>query len=482
MTIINECITGTLSAYQPVANKPWNQQRVLHLYRRLGFGATLQEVEAALNVSPTLLIDQMIDEAFALPPISAPEWANWTLSEFGEVDDMIAVFDEWRPEWILGMAQNGLRDKLALFWSNHFVTEYEGYICAPYAYRYLTLLQTYSLGNFRDFVSEIGKTPAMLAYLNGALNTKVQPNENYARELYELFTLGQDNNYNQNDIVETARALTGWTIAGAAECAGETVFIQALWDNGEKTIFGQTGNWGYDDVIDLLFTVRSQEMAKHICGEIYKYFVYYEPTESILDELAQTFINNNFELAPVLRQLFKSEHFFDEEVIGTQIKSPIDFILNFTKALNLPIGELAPFFKVAADYLGQVIFNPVDVAGWPGQRSWIDNTRLTNRWQMSDYMLSFAYEEQPESLRTLAKTLSGDSINPFEVTQKIIDFLVPNGLQDPMAYEHATVAFKSEIPQNYFDNEQWSLDWETAPGQVALLLVHIGRLPEFQLG
>lgn len=482
MTITNECIAGTLSPYQPDAVKPWNQQRVLHLYRRLGFGASFQEVQAALNVSPTVLVDQLIDEALALPPIPAPEWAEWILSDFGEVADMIVTFDEWRPTWIAAMAENGLREKLALFWSNHFVTEYEGYVCAPYAYRYLKLLQTYALGNFRDFVSEIGKTPAMLAYLNGAQNTKLQPNENYARELFELFTLGHDNNYTQNDIVETARALSGWTIAGALECAGEVVFIQVLWDNGMKTIFGQTGNWGYDDVINLLFTHRQQEMAQYICAEIYKFFVFIEPKEDIVNELAQTFIDNNFELAPVLRQLFKSEHFFDEEVIGTQIKSPLDFILSFSRALSLPQEELVPFFKLGADFLGQFIFNPVDVAGWPGQRSWIDTSKLTNRWQVSDYLLSFAYQEQPENLRALAKALSGDSTDPFEVTQSIIDFLIPNGLQDPAAYEQATVAFKSEIPQNYFDNNLWSLDWDIAPGQVALLLYHIGRLPEFQLG
>lgn len=251
MILTNDCIVGTLTPYQPTANKPWNAQRAIHLFRRIGFGANLQEVEAALTQSPADLVDQLVDEAIALPIAPPPVWENWTLSEFGELNDMILAFDEWRTNWFADMATNGLREKLALFWSNHFVTEFEAYLCAPYAYRYLKLLQTHSLGNFKDFVSEVGKTPAMLIYLNGAQNTKFQPNENYARELYELFTLGRDNNYTQDDIVETAKALSGWTIAGALECAGEVVFIQTFWDNGEKTIFGQAGSWGYDEVIGI---------------------------------------------------------------------------------------------------------------------------------------------------------------------------------------------------------------------------------------
>ena len=475
------CITSTLSPYVATASKPWDQRRVLHLYRRLGFGASMQQVEAALSMNPTVLIDQLIDEALALAPAPAPEWADWTLSDFGELDDMIVAFDEWRAEWFKDMVNQGLREKLAVFWSNHFVTEYEAYLCAPYAYRYHKLLQQYALGNFRDFVSEMGKTPAMLIYLNGAQNTKQQPNENYGRELYELFTLGRDNNYTQNDIVETARALSGWTIAGAEQCAGTVVFIPPIWDSGEKTIFGQTGNWGYDDVVNLLFTERTQEVATHICSKLYKYFVYHETPADIISELAQTFIDNNFELAPVLRQLFKSEHFFDEEVIGTKVKSPLDLILSFAQDINLPSEELAPFYKQGADYLGQLVFNPVDVAGWPGQRSWIDSTQLTQRWQVIDYLAFFAYEETPEALRDLAKVLSGDSTDPDYIVQILVDYFTAQGLQDPLAYEYATIAFKAEIPQNYFDNNLWSLDWDTAPGQVALLLSHLARVPEFQL-
>lgn len=484
MMLTANCISGSLAPYVPSGANPWDKQKVQHLYRRAAFGASLSTIEAALAQNPAALVDQLIDEALALPLAPEPVWANWIIDDFGGDDpvaSMIQAFDDWRAEWFKDMLKNGLREKMAVFWSNHFVTEYESYICAPYAYRYHKLLQTYALGNFRQFTAEMGKTPAMLIYLNGAQNTKQQPNENYARELYELFTLGRDNNYTQNDIVETARALSGWTIAGAQQCAGEVVFLQALWDNEPKTIFGQTGNWGYDDVINLLFEQRAQEVATHICTKLYKHFVYHEPDPQIIDGLAQTFMASNFEIAPVLHQLFKSEHFFDPEVMGTQVKSPLDLIHSFVIENELPIEELAPFTKLGADFLGQVVFNPDDVAGWPGYRSWINTTRLTNRWQATDFLLSYAYEMVPENLRSLAKAVSENSTDPYYVTQQIVDHFVPNGLQDPQAYENATVAFKSEIPQNYFDNNLWNLDWETVPGQVALLLYHLGRLPEFQL-
>lgn len=480
MTTMN-CATGTIAPYVPSAEVPWNKQRVLHLYRRMGFGARPDQIDAALNLNPSDLVDALVDEAINLPLSPEPEWAYWTELDY---DDFFAQREEqyitWILQWMDDMSNNGFRDKLALFWHNHFVTRFEAYECTSYMYQYHKILQQYALGNFKEFVYEVGKTPAMLLFLNGVQNSNISPNENYARELYELFTLGQDNNYTQTDIEETARALTGFV--GVFTFCGPIGFLEEYFDDGEKTIFGQTGNWNYDDVHDILFDQRTDEIATFICSKLYAYFVHPDVDEDIVSDLAATFKDNDFELAPVLRQLFKSEHFFDEYVIGSQVKSPIEHALSIVNDADLTYTvENLQVMTYLSIVLGQQLFNPVDVAGWQGNRSWINSNTLTGRWQAMDYTIFNAYNDIPERLVELAKKLSDDSNDPAYVAQVIVDHFTPNGLNTPDAYDRATTVLKWEVPQNYYDNGLWNLDWDTASAQVALLLQYIVRLPEFQL-
>lgn len=480
-TAILNCATGTLAPYQPSGAAPWNKKRAQHLYRRMGFGGAPGEIDAALGQDPSALVDALVDQALALPLSPEPEWAYWTVDDYQNFNEEVQQqYVSWIIRWANEMLANGFREKLALFWSNHFVTKFEAYLCASHLYQYHKLLQQYALGNFRDFVYEIGKTPAMLVFLNGVQNTVFEPNENYARELYELFTLGRDNGYTQTDIQETARALTGWN--DPLPYCGPVDFVPLLHDNGLKTIFGQTGNWGYDDVHDILFEQRAQEVAAHICTRIYSTFVHPQVDDQIVAGLAQTFIDNNFELAPVFRQLFKSEHFFDEYVIGTQVKSPLEHFLTFIREGGFPYtDEVVQVVAYLAYDLGQQLFSPVDVAGWPGNRSWVDSNTMVGRWQGMDYYIFYLFENAPEGLRQLAKSLSGNSNDPALVAQALVDHFIPTGLDMPDAYGRATAALKWEVPQNYYDTGAWNLDWETIPVQVAFLIRYIARLPEFQL-
>lgn len=480
-TAILSCATGTLAPYQPSGAAPWDKKRAQHLYRRMGFGGTPAEIDAALSQEPGALVDALIDEALALPLSPEPEWAYWTVDDYQNFEEEVQQqYVAWIIQWVNDMLSNGFREKLALFWSNHFVTKYEAYLCASHLYQYHKLLQQNALGNFRDFVYEIGKTPAMLIFLNNVQNTVFEPNENYARELYELFTLGRDNGYSQVDIQETARALTGWN--NPLPYCGPVSFVPFLHDTGVKTIFGQTGNWGYDELHDILFEQRSQQVATHICTKIYATFVHPQVDDEIVAGLAQTFIDNNFELAPVFRQLFKSEHFFDEYVIGTQVKSPMEHFLSFVREGDfLYNDDVVQVVAYLAYDLGQQLFSPTDVSGWPGNRSWVDSTTMTGRWQGMDYYLFFLFGNAPESLRQLAKNLSGNSSDPALVTQSLVDHFIPTGLDTPEAYERATAALKWEVPQNYYDTGDWNLEWDTVPAQVVFLLRHIARLPEFQL-
>ena len=479
------CATGTLAPYQPSAERPWNTQRAMHLFRRLSFGASPQRIAEALTLDPVTLVNQLLNEAMAQPVTEAPAWADLNVEDYDEdvfVEQSGEQYTELITGWTGEMLQRGVREKMTLFWSNHFVTKFEAYLCGSYLYRYHTLLQANAFGNFKDFTKSVGRSSAMLVFLNGIQNTRFEPNENYARELYELFTLGADNGYTQQDITETARALTGFqNVQTYCDPIDFTLFTH---DNGVKTIFGQTGNWGFDDVHDILFEQRGDQIANFICSKIYRYFVNPDVDETIVAQLAQTFRSNDWEIAPVLRQLFRSEHFFDEANIGVRIKDPIEWFLNF---VNETDAEVAPMMVQNLTYftylLGQQLHSPPDVSGWEGNRAWVNGSNLTGRWQGLDFLIFSFFTNQAERLRDLAKQIAGAENNdPEEITRMIVDHWLPKGFQTEEEYERATVVFKGEVPQNYFDSGEWNLEWSTVPQQVAVLLYRMVRTPEFQLG
>ncbi len=483
-----DCITGNISPYIPSPAKPWNKQRIEHLYRRMGFGATPEQVNAALLLTPSALVDQIVNQAVAMPLSPTPIWADYTLiplygytsvEEFG--DEARDHMREWRRQLLTDMTVNGFRDKLVLFWHNHFVTGWSTYTCSKYLYQYHKCLQQFALANFKDFVYEIGKTPAMLMFLDGALSTKNNPNENYARELFELFALGEGVGYTQADIVAASRALTGWRASGGS-CI-DAWFDPTRFDTNSKTIFGQTGNWNYDDLNDILFQYRTSEVAHHICRKIYEHFIYPQADETIVSELATTFINSNFELSPVFKQLFKSNHFFDDIFIGTTIKSPAAYFVGLLHQLKISYDtSLLNYIADGCGLLGQVLYEPVDVAGWPGHHAWITEDTLTRRWDIvSDYLASGVNAATEDNWVQLAKDLTNDSNDPAIVAAAIADYLLPNGLSDENMYDIATQVFKSDIPENYFQDYSWNLDWSEVPDQIAALLGYLIRLPEFQL-
>lgn len=476
------CDLDDISVYVPSTSKPWDKQRVQHLYRRMGFGADHATIQSALGMDPAILVDSLVDEAVSLPTTPAPVWGYWALGDYtnSEVEGPQQILD-WYVQFVEDMLNNGLRDKLTLFWSNHFVTQLDVYQCPSYMFQYYNLLQTHGTGNFRNFVHAIGINPAMIVFLNSYQNTATSPNENYARELYELFTLGVDNGYTQTDIVETAKALTGWN--GFTDFCAPLTFVDGNHSHANKTIFGQTGDWGYDDVITILFEQRGDQVAQHICKKLYAYFVSPVLDQTFIDGLATTLVNSNFELVPVLKQMFKSEHFFDEDIIGVKIKSPMEMMLTFVKDGAFTTNqEVLSGSQYYGAILGQKIFDPVDVAGWQGDHDWINTSTITGRWLITDYLIGWIYQNHPEELQALAlAVVGGNTTDPYLATQMIIDHFTPRGLVTAAEYQQATQVFKWEVPQNYFDANLWDLNWTTVPAQMAVLLQHLSHMPEFQL-
>ena len=466
-----------------------NRSQLAHLLRRIGFAATKTEIEQAYvsGVSATTLVNSLLDGAENAPHPTAPAWKN-TYGGAGELKDM--RIREYRFDWLREMVNgNGVREKLALFWHTHFTTEFRVYGQPAYTYRYLKLIREQCLGNYKDFVRLIGLTPAMVRYLDSNLNTATNPNENYARELCELFTMGRLNqsgqeNYTEQDVIEIARALTGYQVNFDTI---ETVFDDFLFDSGQKTFFGRTGNFGYDDVVDIIFEERERETALRICDKIYRYYLYEVPNSSVVSAMADLLIAGNFEIRPVLAQLLTSRHFFQEKAWGGRIKNPIEFLVGMLREADFSIvddgleGTYKRVYEGARD-LTMDLFNPPDVSGWPGDRAWLSTSLLTKRWEIATYLLSGPfYQELPDqNLVPWAKQVSPDHSSAELTVAAANEFLFPRAV-DVETEDSLLAAFKLSIPDEEFDGGYWTLNRSEAPEQMRSYSLAAYILPEYQL-
>ncbi|GMN06387.1 DUF1800 domain-containing protein [Croceitalea sp. MTPC5] len=493
MELFINCNTATLAPY----TTPLDEIRAAHLYRRLGFSASVETIDQAVGQSATALVDNLVNQALAAPVIPAPEWATWNNDNYPADDDLARQLRRSQREELFtaygnSLLNNNLRDRMSFFWSNHFVTEYGVYDCNSFLFEYANCLQRNALGNFKTFVSEIGLTSAMLRYLDGAFNNRNRPNENYARELYELFTLGEGVGYTEEDIIEAARALTGYVNRGEVGCTAIT-FDPERHDTDAKTIMGQTGNWGYDDVIDILFDQRADQIATFISMKLYEFFVHPDSSDdsgnaqTIIAGMANTFVANNFEIAPVLAELFKSGHFFDETAIGVIIKSPFDLYLNFLKETNFTYDDGTVINAIdAAALIGQDLFDPVDVAGWQRDRQWINTNFIIGRWLTMEVFVERFFAANTEQFRQLgiqATGANGATTNdPDIVARAIIDKFTPKGLLTDAEYTRAITVFREPYEDNnIYETGTWNMMLDDTPSQVYLLLLHLVREPEFQL-
>lgn len=275
----------------------------------------------------------------------------------------------WLNEMINSEAQ--LREKMSLFWHGHFACRV---INSYFQQELLHTIRTNALGNFGELLKEVSKSPSMLQFLNNQQNKKSKPNENFAREVMELFTMGRGN-YTEKDIREAARAFTGW----GYNLQGEFVFREQQHDAGSKNFLGRTGNFNGDDILDIL--LAQPQTAQYISRKIYRYFVNEAIDEQRLALLAKRFYDSKYDIKSLLEDIYTSEWFYTEKNIGSKIKSPVELIVGIRRFLPLEMDNDAAqllFQKV----LGQVLFYPPNVAGWPGGRSWIDSSTLMVRLQM----------------------------------------------------------------------------------------------------
>lgn len=498
MEFFQNCISGNLNPY----STPLDLKRVLHLYRRAAFSCTVETAKTNIGAMPTTLVDSLVDAALAMPTTPAPAWANWTQNDYpAEADarnEMVgAQKREWKVTYSKALYANNLRDRMSFFWHNHFVTQIGIYNCPTYMYHYTNMLQENALGNFKDFTHAVGLDFAMLFYLDGAYNSKNYPNENYARELYELFALGEGNNYTELDVQETSRAFTGYTLRDRENNCSGVQFDPTDFDNTSKTIFGQTGNWGYKDVIDILFAERSEEISKFICTKFYEFFVHPDgraaAAVAIIDPLAAEFAAN-WEIAPIVRRLLKSEHFFDEAAIGVIIKSPFDLALHLHKEVDTEASD-ENYESIAGaytSYLGQELFHPIEVEGWQRDRDWINTNFMIGRWLIANGYLEALFMGNDANSTFLdfgIQVADSDlgSSNPDVIARRIIDFVLPRGLYSEGDYQQAFAVFRRSDLEQYYEGSgdpnagTWSITGFDSGNQVFELLKYLTLQPEYQL-
>lgn len=275
----------------------------------------------------------------------------------------------WLDEMINSEAQ--LREKMSLFWHGHFACRV---INIYFQQDMLHTIRTNALGNFGDLLKAVSKSPSMLQFLNNQQNKKSHPNENFAREVMELFTMGRGN-YSEHDVKEAARAFTGWGF----NFQGGFMFRKQQHDDGSKTFLGKTGNFDGDDILNIL--LEEQQTANYITKKIYRYLVNENIDEGNLQWLSKRFYSNNYDITKLLEDIFSADWFYDKKNIGTKIKSPIELLTGIRRLLPLQLdndNSQLLFQRV----LGQILFYPPNVAGWPGGKNWIDSSTLMVRLQV----------------------------------------------------------------------------------------------------
>ena len=366
-------------------------KHVQHLYWRVGFGILPKQLETLSKKSKKSVVNALIESSQEIKPLQldTSEMDKLLNDSQDNFKENIKKFQKLSREktkelnvaWVGRLSHSNalLREKMTLFWANHFVCEDNNYI---YTQNFHNRLREHALGNFKDFVKAISKEAAMTKYLNTKQNKKQKPNENFARELMELFTLGVGH-YTENDIKESAKAFTGYS----HNLKGEFVFKKRTHDESDKTFFEKTGNFNGDDIID--FILEKKQCAYFISEKIYRYFVNDTINETHVNQMTDVFYKD-YNIENLMRYMMLSDWFYDDENRGTKIKSPIELLVGMNQVVPIKYKAPRQLFNIQK-LLGQILLNPPNVAGWKGGRSWIDSNTITLRLKLPSLILNQSY-------------------------------------------------------------------------------------------
>jgi hypothetical protein len=386
-----------MSALQPsqTIRDRWDKTLAAHLLNRAGFGGLPEDVAQAANWGMERTVDYLLDfektpESFPVPETpETPKRPKQMFADLSKEERQQKVrellrsnreaIEETRGWWIKRMltTKRPLQEKMTLFWHGHFATSANDVKSARHMLVQNEFLRKNCLGHFRTLLRGISRDPAMLKYLDNNTNRKQHPNENYAREFMELFTIGIGN-YSEDDVKVAARAFTGWTFRG-----DEFTVIDRQHDYGRKTFLGVTGDLDGTDIIDII--LKQPATVRFMARKLFEFFVYSNPEPPLVEELAALLRRTDYEIKPFLRTLFTSEVFYSPPAYRTQIKSPAQLVVGSVRNLGVTINERA--LAVAMRMLGQDLLYPPNVKGWDGGEAWINTNTLLMRYNMAGYLV-----------------------------------------------------------------------------------------------
>ena len=434
-----------------------------HLLWRAGFGPAVEQWNDLDKVSPSKLYEAL-EKASRKEPMPLKVATNFVEGLMNGVDGIrrTEMTQEQRQqlqkksreeirnlnlEWLDEMvnSEQQLREKLAFFFHGHFACRN---LNALYQQDLVNIIRKNALGNFGTMLKEVSRSAAMLAFLNNQQNRKQKPNENFAREVMELFTMGRGN-YTEKDIKEAARAFTGWQF----KLNGEFIFRENLHDTGVKTVLGKTGNFDGDDVLDIL--LQQKQTAIFISTKLYRFFVNNEVDEQKVKWLADRFYKSGYEIAPLLKDIFTSDWFYDQKNIGTRVKSPVDLLVGIRRSMPMQIeNEDAQLYL--QKILGQVLFYPPNVAGWPGGFNWIDSSSLMFRMRVPQLIAT------KEAFNIRAKSDDDQEMGRMQPAGNKMGGRV---LQTTIRWEPAMKQLEKVSRENLLTNIA-TLMWQTIPSPI----------------
>ena len=353
------------------------RSRVAHLLRRAGFGCTQAELDAYTALGFQGALDQLLNYEQVDDSATGQQVPPLTLDPTDRQDRR--QIENAKVYWLNRMlyTRRPLQEKMTLFWHTHFATANSKVANAPLMVNQIQLFRNAGLGSFESLLQQVTRDPAMLIWLDNRQNRKGAPNENYAREVMELFTVGIGN-YSEQDVKEAARAFTGHTL----DRSFAYTFNAGQHDAGPKSFMGQTGTFDADEVLAIL--VRHPATARFITTKLFRFFVHDNPESATIDRLAGTFTSSGFDVRAVLRDLFSGPEFLSPAAYHGQIKQPVDLVIGSLKALNVQPEAVGPDVTQTLRRMGQDLLNPPDVSGWKGGPTWVNSTTLFERFNFAD--------------------------------------------------------------------------------------------------
>lgn len=495
----------TMSGIAPYTGA-WTEQEVIHLLKRTMFGAKKEDIHYFLSQGMEQTVTELLNPTAAQPAPPVKEyttsttpgvnadgnitqgttWVNDINSDGTVQSQRRASYKKW---WVGVMIQQdrSIREKLVMFLVDHFGNEASDVGNANWNYKQHQLIRQYALGNFKELIREITKDVAMLRYLNGYLNNKNAPDENYARELMELFTLGKGpaSQYTENDVKEAAKVLTGWQINGTTYTSFFNLNRHTTTNKTFSSFFNNTvitgrnttdaGDLELADLLNMIFA--QQEVARYLVRKIYRWFVYYtidSATETnVIIPLAEIFRNSNYELKPVLQALFTSAHFYDPLNRGCMIKTPADIVIGSLREMNVSFRPETDWdtnyglwntFNSWMVNMGQSLHDPPNVSGMPAyyqepnfHEIWINSDSLPKRNQFTDTMINSGYARNGFRVQfncvAMAQSFRNPG-NPDDLIEEAIRIFFRNELS-----AQSRVQMKTQI---LLTGQQWDYYWTNA--------------------